>query len=231
VKLDGLELIKLIPAFMRGGEAVTALAVALNPVIREAASRVKLLKTWDQLDYFSEAELDALAWELNVLWYSLSADIAVKRRLIRQSDLVYSRLGTKWAVEQIIGAYLGGDERLDIESQPVKEPFVKEFFEYGGEPFYFRLDVSFDGSISKETWSDMYRAIMFCKNLRSWLEGVTIRSRNENELFVGSVNVSDTGRWHIPPKTLSSHYVTSEIFYATGTVEYTRIILPVKAIA
>lgn len=94
--LQNLEFLRLLPAFMREDAAVQGLSAGLDIIIPQLAERVKHLTTWDQIDHLTEAELDELAWELNILWYALDADIDIKRDLVRNSDMVYRHLGTKW---------------------------------------------------------------------------------------------------------------------------------------
>ena len=106
MKLSELEFIRLLPQFMREDTAVKGLSLGLDIVIPQLSESIKYLTTWDQIDNLSEAELDELAWELNILWYELDADIEVKRDVIKNSDKVYQHLGTKWAVENVILAFV-----------------------------------------------------------------------------------------------------------------------------
>ena len=116
MKLSTLEFIRLLPRFMREDGAVKGLAAAMDEIVPELAQSTATLSTWDHIDELTEAELDALAWELNILWYDTGASLDTKRALVKDSDLVYKRLGTKWAVENVINSYFG-------------EGFVEEWFE------------------------------------------------------------------------------------------------------
>ena len=73
----------------------------------ELAQSTATLSTWDHIDELTEAELDAWLGELNILWYDTGASLDTKRALVKDSDLVYKRLGTKWAVENVINSYFG----------------------------------------------------------------------------------------------------------------------------
>ena len=48
----------------------------------------------DKIDQLNDAELDEMAWELNIQWYDSTAPIETKRAVIRSSDRVYAKLGT-----------------------------------------------------------------------------------------------------------------------------------------
>ena len=82
MRLSETDLMKLIPVFMKNDRAVQALVNGINPLIRAIAANIKKLRIWDQIDELSEAELDQLAWELDVDWYNYKADIATKRTII-----------------------------------------------------------------------------------------------------------------------------------------------------
>lgn len=126
MKLKDLDFMRLLPQFMHGDGAVKGLAKGLNTVIPELYKRTRLLSTWDHIDELPESELDALAWELNILWYDSGASADIKRELVKNSDLVYRRLGTKWAVENVIRSYF-------------QQGYVQEWYEYNGKPGTFRV--------------------------------------------------------------------------------------------
>ena len=107
MKLTTLEFVRLLPQFMREDGAVKGLSAAMDQIVPELARSTATLSTWDHIDELNEAELDALAWELNILWYDTGATLDTKRALVKDSDLVYKRLGTKWAVENVINSYFG----------------------------------------------------------------------------------------------------------------------------
>ena len=98
MKLSNLDFLRLLPQFMRDDGAVKGLAVGINKLIPTLTASIERLSTWDHIDNLSESELDALAWELNILWYDTRASIDVKREVVRNSDKLYQHLGTKWAV-------------------------------------------------------------------------------------------------------------------------------------
>lgn len=105
MRLHDADILKLIPEFMRKDEAVKGLAAAVNKLITEPSRKVKAVRVWDKIDELDHADLDELAYELDIDWYSSDLSIDSKRAIIKISDLVHSRRGTKWAVEELIAAY------------------------------------------------------------------------------------------------------------------------------
>ena len=160
MKLSNLDFIRLLPQFMRDDTAVQGLAAGLNEIIPELSQSVRTLSTWDHIDDLSEAELDELAWELNILWYDPTAAIAIKRDLIRNSDKVWQSLGTKWAVENVIQTYFGAG-------------YIEEWFEYGGQPGRFRI-VAQNPSLAEETLQEFMNILNKVKRASAKLDGISI---------------------------------------------------------
>jgi len=130
MKITTLEFLRLLPEFMREDAAVKALAEAVESTVLIPAVRVKTARVWDQIDRLNDAQLDELAYELDVDWYSADLPIESKRAIIKSSDKVYSKRGTKWAIEQIIKDVFGGG-------------YVTEGNKNNCEPLYFRVKTSY----------------------------------------------------------------------------------------
>lgn len=171
MKLSTLEFIRLLPRFMREDGAVKGLAAAMDEIVPELAQSTATLSTWDHIDELTEAELDALAWELNILWYDTGASLDTKRALVKDSDLVYKRLGTKWAVENIINSYFG-------------EGFVEEWFEYDGQPGRFRV-YSTNPSLSNERLVEFMNLLNKVKRASAKLDGIFITLTGQMPLCAG----------------------------------------------
>lgn len=171
MKLSNLEFIKLLPQFMRDDKAVQGLAAGIDSIIPGLVSEVEKLSTWDRIDTLSEKELDDLAWELNILWYDVGASIDVKRNLVRNSDAVYKKLGTKWAVENVINTYFG-------------EGYVEEWFQYGGEPGCFRI-YSTNPTVNESKFTEFLNLLSKVKRASSQLDGVFITLTGQMNMSAG----------------------------------------------
>lgn len=182
MNLSDLEFIKLLPLFMHGDEANIALSNAVNTLMREPGSRLKYLRVWDQIDNLEHADLDELAWELNVDWYSTDMSLESKRQTIKYAQRIQSKRGTKWAVEQLISAYFGPG-------------YVKEWFEYGGDPFMFQVMTTNEG-INDSNFSRFIRAVDFAKSVRSHIEGVYYYK--EHETIVECLRVTSRHLFYYP---------------------------------
>lgn len=178
MKLSNLEFLRLLPQFMRDDSAVKGLAAGIDQIVPQAAASAALMSTWDCIDRLPEAELDELAWELNIAWYDTSANIDTKRDLVRNSDKVYQRLGTKWATEAVIRSYFG-------------DGFIEEWFEYGGEPGHFRI-LSNNPSLEDEEFAEFLHILERVKRATAKLDGVIIALSGLTTMAAG-VAVHDIG--------------------------------------
>lgn len=171
MKLSTLEFVRLLPAFMRGDLAVLGLAQGIDDIVPDLADSVQQLTTWDKIDELSESELDALAWELNIMWYDKGASIEAKREIIKNSDKVYRHLGTKWAVENVVETYFG-------------EGYIREWFEYNGAPGYFRV-YSTNPTITNERLTEFLNILNKVKRHSSKLDGIFITLTGQMRLAAG----------------------------------------------
>ena len=171
MKLSTIEFVRLLPAFMRGDLAVLGLAQGIDDIVPGLATSVQRLTTWDKIDELNESELDALAWELNIMWYDKTASIEAKRELVLNSDKVYRRLGTKWAVEDVIQTYFG-------------DGYIKEWFEYNGTPGYF-LVYSTNPTLNNERLTEFLNILNKVKRHSSKLDGIYITLTGEMKIAAG----------------------------------------------
>lgn len=171
MKLNDLEFIRLLPQFMREDDAVKGLAAGMDAIIPGLAASIVKLTTWDHIDELSETELDELAWELNVPWYDTGASLAIKREVIKTSDQIHARLGTKWAVENVIRTYFGSG-------------YMSEWWEYGGEPGHFQINSS-NPSLNNERLNEFLRLLDKVKRASAKLDGIVISLSGELPLYAG----------------------------------------------
>ena len=171
MKLNDLEFIRLLPGFMRSDPAVQGLAAGVDAIVPDLAASISKLSMWDRIDELSESELDELAWALNIPWYDTSASIIIKRSVIKDSDKVHMKLGTKWAVENVVGAYFGSGH-------------ISEWWQYGGEPGHFQVNSS-NPSLNNERFNEFLRLLEKVKRASAKLDGVVISLSGELPLYSG----------------------------------------------
>ena len=202
MKLSELEFIRLLPQFMREDTAVRGLSIGLDIIIPQLSDSVKYLTTWDHIDNLTEAELDELAWELNILWYETDADIAVKREVIKNSDKVYQHLGTKWAVENVIQSYF-------------QNGYIEEWYEYDGEPGRFCVHSS-NPTITGKKLASFLNLLYKVKRASAKLEAVYIDLETTGTLTYG-VCSEMAGRMDVWPLVARKIESTGGVAYGACT--------------
>lgn len=172
MKLSTLEFIRLLPQFMQDDAAVRGLSAGIDQIIPQLAVDIEKLSTWDCIDLLPESELDELAWELNIPWYDTGATIDIKRNIVRDSDKIYKKLGTKWAVENIINTYFG-------------DGYIEEWFEYSGDPGHFRV-YSNNPTVNESKFTEFINLLNKVKRASAKLDGVYITLTGQMNMYAGT---------------------------------------------
>lgn len=175
MKLDDMNFLELLPAFMREDGAVVGLANGTDTVTEELAARIKLLSTWDQIDNMSAAELDMLAKELHISWYDTNAALDVKRTIIKESDMVHAKLGTNWAALRVITAYFG-------------ESNIVEWYDYNGEPGHFKIQ-TLNQSILNSKAQEFMNILNIIKRKSAHLDAIELTSDGQCNINVFMASV------------------------------------------
>ena len=157
--IKGLSLFDILPDNILQDEQVKAAATALDTELQKVTADTIQALHLPRLDELPETVLDLLAWQWHVDFYEpLGMDVETKRRLIKKSIAWHRMKGTPAAVEAVVSA------AFDTST-------VKEWFEYGGQPYYFKV-VTEDVTTEKDKLDAMRRAVESVKNARSWLESI-----------------------------------------------------------
>lgn len=152
IKLTDARLTDALPKTLAEQAWVQALAEASRKMRRRVMAYADRTRLFCDIDEASEEALDALAVELQTPLYKNDYPLTVKRQIVKNSMLYYIRSGTRGAVEELLADIYQGAE-------------VEEWFEYGGEPNYFRVAID----ISRTT---VPVAEMTPAELESWLYSV-----------------------------------------------------------
>ncbi len=171
MNLKDVDILKLCPAFMREDKTNQILANGANNIFRTWSDDLDRLSVIDQIDKLTEEELDQLASDKNVFWYDTKANISIKRLLIKNAKLVFNRLGTVWAVESVMNDYLPESE-------------LQEWFDYEGEPGYFRL-ITNNTDILRTDIQVFLNILKGIKRRSVWLESIILKFEQELIFYLG----------------------------------------------
>jgi P2-related tail formation protein len=158
-KIQNSNLYDILPASFQTVET-KCIAFALSRAIAflcEAADKTQLTANIEQLD---EKALDYLALEYRTQYYDQQLPREQKIELIKGSLQWYMYAGTKKALKDMIRA-------LFLNS------VVKEWHEYGGEPYHFKVEVISEG-YEPGDYDKLYEVIDTAKNARSILDEISL---------------------------------------------------------
>lgn len=173
MRLDDLDLLRLMPKFMRDDKTTDALCQAVEPELKAVNAAKKTGMVLPYIDDAPEWLLDELAWENNLTWYDTAVDINTKRRIIQSANYVKRHLGTVGAVERTVSDYFG-------------DGYVEEWFDYDGDPYMFRVWTT-NTKVSDELADRFRMALNATKNVRSHLETIIVDQRAPVPLHVAAV--------------------------------------------
>lgn len=153
-------LLASLPVALRQDKSMLALADSLADMLAARPEEISRTLIYPRIDQLDEGLLDILAYDFKVDWWDADYSLDEKRRTLKSSWSVHKTLGTKAAVETALRAVYENAK-------------VVEWFEYGGEPYHFRLDLDVrDGSFDPIKHRQVMQRVAFYKNLRSWLDAV-----------------------------------------------------------
>ena len=132
----------LLPMFMRAHPFDDAMTEVVDGYGADMSAHTRKYSVWNAIDDMDEDEIDALADELNILWYDKLASLESKRDVVKNCKHIQAKLGTKWATEQILGIYYSGATK------------VTEWFDYErtrGDPNHFMIETEYTPQTRAET--------------------------------------------------------------------------------
>ena len=149
------------PVSLRENPSIAALGNVTAEALAKRPEEIRRISIYPRIDELPEALLDILAYDFKVDWWDPNYSLEEKRRVFKDSWYVHRHMGTKAAVERAISAIYPHTQ-------------VLEWWEYGGEPYHFRLDINItNDSIDSVKQRRVLERLEYYKSLRSHNDGVT----------------------------------------------------------
>lgn len=124
------------------------------------------------VDTVNATALPHLAEQLHLLGegWQFARDDDERRRLLKRAVELHRYKGTRWAIQQVL-------ETLALSGQ------ISEWFEYGGQPYHFRINVDLaTRGIDEATFDALVALITEYKNVRSYLELLSLSLVNRSQV-------------------------------------------------
>ena len=202
----------LLQPSLRGDVRMEALA-RLAARISALPVSTPLVNLFDLVDASALPALGEQFHILGVEGWNLAGTEAARRALLKRAIELHRHKGTPWAV------------RTALETALPTEASIKEWFAYGGDPFFFRvrLDVSELG-LDETGIANAVQLIFDHKNVRSWLdclETVTTRPLPVSIAVAGIMRTMNRVRLWFPPKPVPS----GRVHVGLGSTRYSRSVI------
>ncbi len=146
------------PIALRETPELMALAAASAETLEKRAAETGRARIYPDAASLPEDLLDILAIDFKIDWWDPNYSLEEKQRIFRDSWYVHKHLGTKAAVTTALRAVY-------------PKAVVEEWFDYGGEPYHFKLKIDLSGETSDAArpWRALER-VNFYKSLRSHID-------------------------------------------------------------
>ena len=174
--LYDFSLMDLLPESLTRDPQIQACIKGLDEELRKLSTDIRETLLISRIDELSEDILDLLAWQFHLDFYQpTELNIETKRQLIRESIADHRIRGTPAAVEKLLTTVF-------------KNAQVKEWWEFEGDPFQFRIEQLGRSLATEQDYLDFEKALDVAKNVRSHLESFTVRLTKILEMFQAFVN-------------------------------------------
>jgi len=164
-------LLRVLPDVLKFDPSMMALAASVAEILAEQPENIEKAKIYTVADRIPENLLDILAFDFKVDWWDPNYTLEEKRKTFVNSWAVQRTLGTKYAIETAVNAIFPGTQ-------------VREWFEYGGDPFYFRI-MSTNLSIAQENLERFIFILNIVKRNSAWLEEIQVSMPWDMSIYAG----------------------------------------------
>lgn len=164
-------LLRTFPDVLKEDKKLLALATIIAELLSSRPKEIDKIRIYSQIDKQAEDLLDILAYDLKVDWYGYNYSLSVKRAQIKDSFNVHRTLGTRGAVEKALSELYPGTE-------------VEEWFNYDGNPYYFRVYLDMTNQQVAVYHDEIIRTINIFKPIRSHLQDGNIIYRSGTTLVM-----------------------------------------------
>ncbi len=198
-----------VPNSINHDENIQAFSEIMNQVTVTSGNLIKMILLLPNLEYLPDDLLDELAWQWHVDAYLDTYSRSKKIKLIRNSISDHKIRGTPAAVEKVISAVFQSGK-------------VVEWFEYGGEPYHFRIRLITEPVPDIEVIENLNDTVQVTKNTRSWLDDVSFYREVYGSLVLGLV-ISQHKTVEIYPAKFKAYDISGKQFIGLGKYYHRKV--------
>ncbi len=171
-KLTSDSLMLILPGVLDRDKGMNMLAKTVATDIDTVLEDLNKAGIYYRVGELTEDLLDLLADDLGIHWYNYDHKLETKRRVVETSFDVHKHFGTKGAMVTALCAIWPSSK-------------VEEWFEYSGNPYYFRVLVEADDRGAEQIqFTEIVKTVQMYKNARSWLQDNNVILRIGCNVFI-----------------------------------------------
>lgn len=178
MRLNDVDLSKLMPDFIKDEPVVKALNKTFESVFKKVAADMKKLPIWSNLQKLSDDELDAFAYEFDIPWYNNSYSKDKKINIIKSNVKLIKKLGTPATFQTIIEDIFGGCVLQEAG------------IDYDGEPHHIKILINKGESLTGVNYDRFMYMVGKVKRASTWVDDVYNIYLAEGETKI-AMNVQD----------------------------------------
>lgn len=176
--LNNFDLLELQTSYLQQDATIQAFCKALTPYLEDINKSIEQTYLYGRIDELDEETIDELAWQFHVDFYDYTLPLEKKRNLVEISPTLHKIKGTPKAVIDAVSTVFGRTK-------------LKEWFEYGGEPYFFGLDIDItDQGATQENFKKLDTLIEAYKNKRSWVEYIHFYLTTMGKIIFAAATIS-----------------------------------------
>lgn len=174
--LNDVSLLDLVPQSLLNDKNSKKILESIDwSVKKQYQDNITKFNIMSRIRTLSEKKIEELLLQFHVDYVDDKLTLAQKQELLINSTQNHMVKGTPKAVQNICNILFEYSE-------------VKEWFEYGGRPYYFKVSTIAGSITSMEDYQRILLAINSYKNVRSWLDGLHFIREQKSNLYVGQIN-------------------------------------------
>lgn len=170
---------EILPVSLQESKEIQALTESFDTVLSEIFQKIPNVLIYSRIDTLSEEVIDLLAWQFHIEGYEVASTIEEKRNFVKRAIELHRYKGTKWAIKEVL-------RQLNIEGN------VKEWFEYNGERYKFKVELGITNrEITTQLRDKLIELINEYKNARSFLDEISLAYLTRGRIFTYSGTMAE----------------------------------------
>lgn len=170
---------ELLPQELQQDRSIAAMVGAIAEEKRRIAEALRRCVIWPGFEDLSEQLMEILRQDLDIPAHVFTGTPEERQRMLSMARAMQRSAGTKAAVRQAI-----------VTVYPEGRGDVQEWYEYGGEPYYYRPVIDVTGQdVDLDRLTLCLQRILQAANVRSWIDIIKLvtHGTSEGRVYTGGV--------------------------------------------